>query len=303
MSSVLIAGGSGLVGMRLSHLLKEQGHQVFHLSRKQDLNATFPAYQWDLEKEIIDLEAVQKADYVINLAGASIVGRPWTKARKQLIISSRTQSNKILHQAFSEVENKPKAYLSASAVGYYGNTGDRLAKENSEPGIGFLTESVRRWEESIEVIPASGIRTAIFRIGIVLSTQGGAFAKMFPSYKLYTGAYFGDGQQFYSWIHIDDLCRMFILGMENEDIAGVYNAVGPNPERLKTIAQDIAKAMDKKALIVPVPAAALKLTMGEMSEMLLFSTRVSSQKIEAAGFSFKFPKLVPAIRDVLQRKV
>ncbi len=302
MANILIAGGTGLVGTRLSQFLLDKGHTVMHLSRKSNPDAKIPAYRWDLKKGEIEEEAVEKADYIINLAGAGIASALWTKARKKLIIDSRVKSNELLLSTLTKLKKNPKAYLSASAVGYYGNTGDELATEDSKPGIGFLTDSVMEWEESIQPFIKKGIRTAIFRIGIVLSTRGGAFEKMFPSYTLYTGAYFGNGQQFYSWIHIDDLCRMFLMAIDQSDFSGLYNAVGPQPARLKTIAQSIADAMDKKALILPVPAPLLKLTMGEMSEMLLFSTRVSSQKIEDAGFEFQFPDLEEAIRDVLKKK-
>lgn len=303
MANVLIAGGSGLVGQRMSEILREEGYQVSHLSRKQNLSAEFPAYKWDLQEGVVDMEAVAKADFVVNLAGASIIGRPWTKARKKVIIDSRVKTNEVLSNAFSQLDKKPKAYLSASAVGYYGNTGDRMATETSEPGVGFLTDSVLEWEKSIEMIEDLGIRTAVFRIGIVLSTLGGAFQKMFPTYHLHTGGYFGDGQQFYSWIHIDDLARMFLHAMQKENFAGTYNAVGPNPMRLKDIAKAIGTAMNKKTLLLPIPAFVLKTIMGEMSEMLLFSTRVSSQKIEDSGFKFQFPELVEAVRDVRAKNI
>ncbi len=302
MANILIAGGTGLVGTRLSQLLLEKGHSVLHLSRKSNPQAKIPVYRWDLNKGEIEDEAIEKADYIINLAGAGIASALWTKARKKLIIDSRVKSNELLLSALSRLKKNPKAYLSASAVGYYGNTGDDLATEDSKPGVGFLTDSVLEWEKSIEPFLEKNIRTVVFRIGIVLSTRGGAFEKMFPSYKLYTGAYFGNGQQFYSWIHIDDLCRLFLMAIDQSDFSGVYNAVGPQPARLKTIAQSIADAMDKKALILPVPASLLRLTMGEMSEMLLFSTRVSSQKIEETGFEFQYPELEGAIRDVLKKK-
>ncbi len=303
MPTVLIAGGSGLVGSRLSTLLLERGYQVGHLSRKGDPKAAIPRYTWDLNKGTIDETAVAEADYVINLAGAGIADRLWSKSRKKLIIDSRVNGNIILHRVFQSLAQPPKAYISASAVGYYGNTGDHLASEETRPGRGFLTDSVLEWEKAIEPIIATGMRTVIFRIGIVMSTKGGAFEKMFPSYKVNVGAYFGDGQQYYSWIHIDDLCQMFIDAIEKEEYQGVYNAVGPEPATLKTIAQTIAQAMDKRALILPAPAPVLRLAMGEMADMLLFSTRVASQKIEKQGFKFQFPELEGAIRDVLRRKV
>ncbi len=303
MSTVLIAGGSGLVGQRLSELLLEKGHRVIHLSRRANPEARIPTYAWDLQKATIDEKAVAQADYVINLAGAGIADRLWTKARKQLIIDSRVKGNELLHRTFQKLDRPPKAYISASAVGYYGHTANTLVGEEASPGQGFLTESVVAWEKAITPIAQSNIRTVVLRIGIVLSMQGGAFEKMFPSYKINVGAYFGNGKQYYSWIHIDDLCRMFVATMEQESYMGVYNAVGPAPATLKTIAQTIAQAMDKKALIVPAPAPVLRLGLGEMADMLLFSTRVSSQKIEQQGFSFEFPELEGAIRDVLQRKI
>ena len=302
MPTVLIAGGSGLVGSRLSELLKKEGYRVLHLSRRADHQAPIPTYQWDLRAGTLEEEALTQADYLINLAGAGIADRPWTKARKQLIIDSRVKSNALLQTALARLEHKPKAYLSASAVGYYGNTGNELVDENSQPGKGFLTESVLEWEKSIDGIRQLGIPCTVFRIGIVLSSKGGAFQKMFPSYHLYTGAYFGKGDQYYSWIHIDDLCRMFLWALQ-EQRPGIYNAVGPHPDTLKTIAQTIARAMDRKALLLPLPAPALRLFMGEMADMLLFSTRVSSQKIEKEGFYFQFPELEPAIRDVLRKNI
>ncbi|MEZ4955236.1 MAG: TIGR01777 family oxidoreductase [Saprospiraceae bacterium] len=304
MSNILIAGGTGLLGMRLSHLLKEKGHHVFHLSRKQNLNATYPAYQWDLEKKFIDPAAMEKAEVIINLAGAGVADARWTDARKQLIIDSRVDSALLLKSFIENKKTPARAYLSASAVGYYGNRGDQLLKETDPPGEeGFLPESVIAWEKAIDQVAETGIRTVAFRIGIVLSTKGGALEKMLLPFNFFNGTYFGDGSMYYSWIHIDDIANMFIEAVDNEAYRGYYNGVGPHPATNKEIILACKKALEKPAIILPAPAIVLRTAMGEMADMILDSTRVSSEKIERAGFQFQFPELLPAIKDLLARKL
>ena len=302
MATILIAGGTGLVGQRLSILLEKKGHQVIHLSRTKNLDARFPAYHWDLKKRIVEKEAIEKANYIINLTGAGIADGRWTEKRKHLIIDSRVNSTLLLLNTIQSYGN-PIGYLSASAVGFYGDRGDQLLKEEEPPDQeGFLSECCIAWENAIQKVEHAGIPTSILRIGIVLSTQGGAFEKMRLSYKVRLASYLGDGTQYYSWIHLDDLCRMFIHVLEN-NLTGVYNAVGPDPVTNKTFTEAIAKAMDKKVLIIPTPATILRLTLGEMADTVLYSTKVASEKIEKTGFRFEFPQLIPALKDLLERKV
>lgn len=304
MSTILIAGGTGLLGKRLSHLLKEKGHTVLHLSRRKNLNAEFPAYRWDLKNQTIDEEALQQADHIINLAGAGVADARWTDARKQLIISSRVDSANLLRKAIEEKRTPAKTYVSASAIGYYGHRGDQLVTEDDPPGDeGFLPESVIAWEKAIDEVAATGIRTVAFRIGIVLSTRGGALEKMLLPFKFFNATYFGDGGMYYSWTHIEDMARMFIEAVENEQLTGYYNGVSPHPATNKEIILAAKKALRKPAVVMPAPAAALRLAMGEMADMILDSTRVSSAKIQAAGFKFQFPELVGAIKDLLERKL
>lgn len=304
MSTILIAGGTGLLGGRLSQLLKEKGHTVLHLSRTRDLNATFPAYQWYLRQGTIDPEALERADHIVNLAGAGVADSRWTDERKRLIISSRVDSAELLRKAISQKKTKAKSYLSASAIGYYGDRGNQLLKENDLPGEeGFLPKSVVAWEKSIEQVAATGIRTVAFRIGIVLSTQGGALEKILIPFQFFNGTYFGDGSMYYSWVHIDDMARMFIHAIENEELTGYFNGVSPNPVTNKELVLATKKALDKPALILPAPAAVLRLAMGEMADMILDSARVSSEKIQSTGFQFQFPELLPALRDLLGRKI
>ncbi|MEM8908281.1 MAG: TIGR01777 family oxidoreductase, partial [Bacteroidota bacterium] len=205
MPTILIAGGSGLIGQRLSELLAQKNYHVIHLSRRENLKARFPAYAWDLSANYIDPKAIEQADYVINLAGAGIADRPWTKKRKKLIIDSRVQSNQLLAKTI-QAAGKAKAFIAAAAIGYYGNSGENWVDEESpSPDHGFLTESCQIWEQTLHEIADQVPRMVIIRIGIVLSTLGGAMEKMLLSFKVRVGTYFGDGRQYYSWIHIDDL--------------------------------------------------------------------------------------------------
>ncbi len=302
MSTILIAGGTGLVGKRLSVLLKEKGHDVLHLSRRPDPKAAFPTFQWNPAAGLIDQSAVERADYVINLAGAGIADSRWTEARKQLIIDSRVQSAYTLLKAMKSV-GKAKAYLSAAAVGYYGDTGEKLVDETSGPGKGFLAESCVEWEKAIQGVAASGIRTVGLRIGIVLSARGGALQKMLLPLRFGVNTYFGSGSQWYSWIHIDDVCRLFIAAIENEEMKGIFNAVAPNPVTNLQLAKTLGKVWKGPSLLAPVPAIALRLAMGEMADVVLAGSRVSSAKTAASGFVYAFPDLEGALTDVLSRKV
>lgn len=304
MATVLIAGGTGLIGMRLSELLREQGHEVLHLSRHQNLEAVFPAYQWDLQAGTIDEEALHKATHVINLAGAGIADKPWTTKQKARIINSRVTGNRVFKNYLDRKEFGIQAYLSGSAIGYYGERGDQLLREDAQPGnSGFLSESVVQWEHSIQQVAGTGLRTVTFRIGIVLSTRGGALPKILLPFHFFVATYFGSGRQWYSWIHIDDLCRMFIKAVEDKNMAGVYNAVSPNPERNREFTAHIGEAIGKKAALLPAPVFALRLGMGEMADVVLSSSRVSADKILSEGFRFAFPQLIPAVQDLKKRKI
>lgn len=304
MSTILIAGGTGLVGKHLSQMLQAAGHTVQHLSRKQDLRAKFPAYAWDLSKKTIDQAAVDKADYIINLAGAGIADERWTPERKRLIISSRVDTTLLLKSAIERRPTPLKAFISASAVGFYGSRGDQLLTESDVTGKdSFLAESVARWEQAVEKIAQTGLRTVVIRIGVVLSTRGGALEKMLIPFRFFNATYFGNGQQWMSWVHIDDICRMFIEAIENEQYNGIYNGVAPNPFRNRDLVCELRKALDKPAILLPAPEIALRLAMGEMADVVFESTRVSSKKIEAAGFKFRFPELLPALKDLLRRKI
>ena len=298
MGNILIGGGSGLIGTRLSELLLKEGHEVFHLGRDPRPKAAYPTFRWDVGKGFLDPEAVQKADYAVNLAGAGIADRRWTKARKRMIIESRVGSTRLMLDAFHQAGKMPKAFVSGAAIGYYGDRGDELLGEDAAPGTGFLSKSCVAWENAIDEVAQAGIRTVAMRTGIVLSPKGGALSKMAFPLNFFIAPYFGSGRQWYSWIHIDDICRCFIYALLNEGISGKYNAVAPNPATNKELMKELVRASGKPALPAPVPAFLLRLIFGEMADTILDSTRVSSQKLEDTGFEFRFPDLGLALEDL-----
>lgn len=303
MYTILIAGGTGLIGRHLSEMLTAQGHTIHLLSRTASPNAKYKTFVWDVMKGEIDEASLASADFVINFAGAGIADKRWTDKRKKLIIESRVKGNELLAKVLPKYPNV-KAYISASAIGYYGDRGVELLPESAAPGKdGFLSESVVAWEDSIGEVASTGLRTVTIRIGIVLSTKGGALEKLLLPFNFWLGVYFGNGEQIYSWIHIEDLCKMFIMAMENEQMKGVYNGVAPNPVTNKAFTEITAKALDKSALLVPSPSFAMRLAMGEMADVVLSGSNVSSKKIETDGFHFEHPQLKSALKDILARKI
>ncbi len=302
MARILIAGGTGLVGKTLTQHLLGKGHEVSILSRSSKKIESVAVYQWDPLKNEIDEKCIVDVDYVINLAGAGIADKRWTASRKKLIIESRTKSAEILGRLIKSY-NKSIKYMAASAIGYYGNRGHEILTEESSPGEGFLSESVLAWEAASQSIAKIGVEVSILRIGIVLSTKGGALAKMLMSYPLKVGSYFGDGSQIYSWIHIDDLVRIFSFLMEREGKnRRVINAVAPSPVSNKQMAKSINTAGAYGALIIPAPSIAMKLALGEMSAVVLDSTKVESKKLESLGFEFQWPTIDAALSDIIKNK-
>lgn len=303
MKTVVITGGTGLLGMRISFLLKQKGYAVRHLSRNENLQATYPAYKWDLAAQYIDPNALKGVDALIHLAGAGIADGRWTNNRKKAILDSRIKSSELLSQTLLDMQKKPPVFVACSAIGYYGNQGDKVLTEKAPIGTDFMSDVCDKWEQSVAAIRQQGIRTPIIRVGIVLSTKGGALQKLNMSYPFRVGSYFGNGEQYYSWIHLDDISNLFIHVLEDDTIKGIYNGTAPTPVTNKQLAQAIAKAYHQKTLLVPVPATAAKMLMGEMSAVVLNSTRVIPQALKERNYTFLFPDLVPALEDLLQRKL
>ena len=296
MPTVLLAGGSGLIGNRLAAMLREKNYTVRILTRSPKAEGQF---SWNPANGTMDDAALKNVDYVINLAGTGIADRPWTKARKRDIIESRVQSARTLRSALERAGSNPKAYLSSSAIGYYGNSGERWMSETDPPvDNSFMVGCCQQWEAAADEVAALGIRTVKLRIGIVLAKEGGALAEFVKPLRFGVGSYFADGQAWYSWIHRDDLCRMFIWAMENPQVAGVFNAAAPQPVRNKALLQAVAKAMRQPAIFIPAPAFALELVLGEMAAVILNSNRIASEKVVQAGFQFQYPELESALKQI-----
>ncbi len=300
---VLITGGTGLIGARLTELLLEKKYTVSHLSRSEKPDSAVKMYKWDIEKKEIDPTALQKTDFIIHLAGANLADHRWTNSYKQTIIKSRTESTHLLYNTIKNLRSHTiQAFISASAIGIYGDTGSAKVIESSPPGHDFAATVVEKWEAAVDKIKELNIRVVKLRTGIVLSKDGGILKKLIPVIKLGAGAPLGSGMQYQSWIHLDDLCYLYIEALENPNFQGIYNAVGPKPVTNEALTKAVAKVLDKPLFLPNVPAFAMKLALGEMATIALASNRVSSRKIEEAGFKFQYSNLEQALRNILLDK-
>lgn len=298
---VLITGASGLIGNRLTRLLLENQYEVVHLSRKA--NEGHPkSYAWDVETGTLDKNAFDGVEAVIHLAGAGVADRRWTVKRKKEILDSRVQSTQLLAEFLKAHNPVVRSFISASAIGYYGfGLTNEVFTEESKPGSDFLAEVVKAWEHEADKIQELGIRTVKLRIGIVLSKEGGALKQIAKPIRWGVGAPLGTGRQYMSWIHIDDLCRMFLFAVENDNLVGTFNAAGVQPVTNKEFTRAVAVVLNKPLLLPPVPDFLLKLLLGEMADLILQGSVVSSAKIQKAGFVFHYPYLAPALTDLLRK--
>lgn len=303
MATVLIAGGSGLVGKRLATLLVEQGYTVHLLSRTGKVVAPYKkAFAWDIDKSIFDDEALTVCDAIINLAGEGIADKPWTSERKRAIVDSRVKSTQLLFERVKRIPNKVKTYVSASATGYYGAiSATKEFSETDTPASDFLGVCCKQWEDAAMQMQTLGIRTSCIRTGVVLSTQGGAMAKIAGLAKFGPAAAVGTGKQAMPWIHIDDICGIFIKALEDNSIHGAYNGVAPAHDDNMAFTHAIAKQIHRPVLPFPAPAFAIRLMYGEMSVVVLEGSFVSPQKVIDAGYKFKFTQLPQAIADLYSR--
>ncbi|UII28475.1 TIGR01777 family oxidoreductase [Fulvivirga maritima] len=297
--TVLITGGTGLIGGRLTELLQQKNYTVKYLSRNPKKVKNIEAYAWDVNAHTIDEACLQGTDYIINLAGAGIADERWNKERKKILLESRTRSTALLKDLLRDHEHQVKAVVSASAIGYYGyDSGGVMKREESRFGDDFLATVTKAWEAEADLIADLGIKVSKIRVGLVLTPKGGALEKLMIPAKFGLNAPLGSGDQYMSWIHIDDLCHQFIYAMENQ-LIGPYNGVAPNPVTNKEFTKTTSSVLHKPAFLPPVPAFMLKLILGEMASMLLGGSRVSSEKIEEKGFQFQYPQLRSALEDLI----
>ena len=305
MQTVLITGGTGLVGRALTKHLSAKGYQIIILTRSpanKENNKYIRYAAWDIKKQEIDIDVFSSADFIVHLAGAGVVDKRWTEAYKKEIVESRTLSSKLLIDTLKNHTNKVKSIISASATGWYGPDKEpgKSFIETDKAYTDFLGHTCLLWEQSIEPAQLLGVRVCKLRTGIVLGNDGGALAEFKKPLKFGIAAILSSGKQIVSWIHIDDLCRMYIHAIENETMSGSYNTVAPLPVSNKQLTLILAKAM-RGNFFVPmhVPSIVLKLMLGESSIEVLKSTTVSCEKIRATGFDFLYPSIDIAIKELL----
>lgn len=307
MQTVLITGGTGMVGQALTNYLIEKGYEVIVLTRsvKRSSRLHFSYAQWNIEQQYIDPAVFEKADIIVHLAGESVATKRWTEKRKQAIIDSRVKSGALLVKSLQENKHKVKTVITASAIGWYGpDTAASLQNgfvETDQPDDSYLSTTCKQWEQSVQSISTMGIRLVTLRIGIVFNKRGGALAEFIKPAQFGLATILGSGTQIMSWIHQQDLCKMILFAAENEAIQGVYNAVAPAPATNQLIVETVAKKLFPIQLKVKVPEFALKLMLGEMSIEVLKSAKVSSHKIQAAGFEFDYPSVDEALTQLLKK--
>ncbi len=308
MPVVLISGGTGLIGSRLADHLIERGYNIIILTRQKNRSSENPKIKysyWNIEKQALDAEAVKAADYIIHLAGAGVMDHKWTADYKKKILESRRKSAELIINCLKENGHHVKTFVSASAIGYYGPDPKILERkdgfiESDLPPKDFLAETCLLWEASAEPVSGMGIRLVKLRTGIVLSKNGGALKEFKRPLRFGIAPVFGNGKQIVSWIHIDDLCRMYCEAIENKYLHGSYNAVAPEPVSQKKLILILANKMRNKFFTpIHIPVFLLKLFLGKRSVEILKSATVSDRKIKATGFTFLYPSIESAMDELV----
>ncbi|MEM7582957.1 MAG: TIGR01777 family oxidoreductase [Acidobacteriota bacterium] len=294
--NVLISGASGLVGRALTASLRSDGHQVRRLVRRQPV-ASDAAF-WDPAAGVLAEDALDGIDGVVHLAGENIAGGRWTRAFKQRVLDSRVAGTRLISEAVASCD-VPPTLISASAIGFYGDRGAQRVDEDAPSGEGFLAEVCRQWEAATQPAEDAGARVVKLRIGVVLSTEGGALQRMLTPFKFGLGGVVGNGRQVVSWIHLIDLVAAIEVALEDPELSGPVNAVAPEPVTQRELARTLGRVLGRPTL-APLPAIAVRMIFGEMGqELLLASTRVAPKRLEATAFPFRFETLEPALRHEL----
>jgi uncharacterized protein len=302
MKSILIAGGSGLIGRRLAEQLSDK-YEVIILSRKKQKNeGTIKYLYWNPEVNEIDPEAL-KSNIIINLAGAGIADQRWTNSRKKELIKSRVVPATFIANQLKKNGLRPMLYIGASAIGFYGDRDDEVLTETSSMGQGFMAECCKQWEDASRKIEDYVERFIILRIGVVLSKKGGALPKLLMTSPFGILNYFGDGKMYYSWIHIDDICGIVKSALEDSRYCGIINAVAPEPLQNKEFVNEINNGLISSKIILPAPTFAIKIALGEMSAVVLSSSRVIPNQLQKWNHHFSYIAVTEAVKDLELRGV
>ena len=295
MEKVLITGGSGLIGRRLSFLLKSRGYEVRILSRSNNPKNSYKTFLWNISEKTINDSAFEDLNHIIHLAGAGIADKRWSEKRKKEIIASRVASTNLLYNTVKRLKTPLDSFISASATGYYGAiTSETIFEEKDKPAKDFLGKVCSLWEDSIFQFNEIKIRTVALRTGIVLSKDGGALKKM----KTPIITSLGNGKQYMPWIHIDDLCELYIKAIEDQEFKGAFNAVSSEHISNLSFSKKVSKIFNHPFLALGAPSFILQIVFGEMSTIILNGSRISANKIKQAGFKFKFENLEKALKNL-----
>jgi len=297
---ILITGGSGAIGTSLTQLLLQKGYEVAHLGRsvKQSQIKTF---LWNPDRNEIDPRAIEGVDVIIHLAGAGIADKRWSEKHKEEILKSRTHSARLLTDLLKAQRNRVSTFISASGINYYGlgTAPPGGFRENDLPGDDFMARVSSAWESEVDRINDPAIRRVIIRTGVVLTKKGGALETLAMPVRFYVGAPLGSGSQMFNWIHIDDLCRIYLKAIEDPDMRGVYNGVAPHPVSNRELTRELSRVLKRPLWMPGIPAFAVRLVAGEVAEVVLKGDRISSRKIEDTGFQFQYTNIDAALRDLL----
>lgn len=295
--NILISGATGLVGQHLIPLLQRQGHHIRALVRKETTISGVQTYVWDVEQQYAPLEAFENIDTIIHLAGAGIADRRWTNARKKQLIDSRVASAQLLYKCAQQCKAPLKTFITASAVGYYGDRGEEFLTEDSNAGKDFLAKCCLEWEKAAKIGISLGVRVVQIRLGLILSKAGGVLQTLEKPIHYYVGAPLGNGKQWMPWIHLTDVIRIFIKAVTDERMFGPYNACAPSPVNNKIFTQTLAKKLNRPCWPFQVPAFILKLILGERSILPLMSSNIIQDKLPTIGFTYQYVKLENALDE------
>ncbi|MEJ5961528.1 TIGR01777 family oxidoreductase [Pedobacter immunditicola] len=295
---ILITGATGMIGKELLKALQKEGHTIAVLSRKRVKIKDVQVYLWDVYRQKIDAGCLDRVDTIVHLAGENVAEKKWTRERKQQIIDSRVLSTQLLYKTIRETPNQVKDFISASAVGYYGDCGEEILTEEKDNGYGFLAECCEKWENAVDKGKDLNLRVVKIRTGFVLKKDEGGLASMDKPVRFFVGAPLGTGQQWVPWIHIKDMVRIYLFAISNPEMQGAYNACAPYPVTNKTLTKAIAHTLNRPVWPIKVPETVLNAILGEMSTVALMSTNTSAQKLLDRGFTFNFTQLDTALKDI-----
>ncbi len=298
--TILITGGTGLIGSHLANRLADQGHEVRLLSRSPEhAKSPHSVFGWNIKERSIEEAALDQLDVVIALAGASVAGARWSQRRKQILEESRVDGNHLIWQKLKARQQRIEQFIGASAIGYYGDRGEEWLDEESLVGEGFMPELCARWESSQQAFADVAEHVTSIRIGLVLAKEEGVLPTLARSVIAGIGTYLGSGNQYMSWIHVDDLINIFTYVVHQPNENSIYNAVAPSPVKHRSFMQNLVQVKGGLGWLIPVPTFVLKLIMGEMSHVVLDSTRVKPKAMSESGYAFRYTDLQEALRDLL----